>query len=104
MWVKSKSLIGFAFQGANYFNAVPLPTFSNGGGDLVSNNLPAAVFELAQIIEAAELAQPIVDEKNISTSSLDTSNNIFAFQSELNVTMTQTVTGATQFVPVAYLP
>lgn len=100
----SNGASGTAFQGANYFNAVPLPAFSNTGSDLLSTTLPGAVFELAQKLEAAELAQPVEDGKNISTSSINTSTNIFSFAAELDVTMTQTATGATEFSPVAYLP
>jgi hypothetical protein len=95
---------GTAYQGANYFNAVPAPAFSNTGSDLLATTLFGAVTELAFKLEAAELAQPLEDEKNIATSSVNSSTNRFAFAAELDVTMTQTATGATQFVPVPYLP
>jgi hypothetical protein len=95
---------GVSYQGKNYFNAVSAPTFSNTGSDLLATTLFAAVTELALKLEAAELAQPVEDGKNISTSSINTSTNIFTFAAQLNVTMTQTATGATQFDPVAYLP
>jgi hypothetical protein len=99
----SNTALGVAFQGANYFNAVPLPAFSNTGSDLLSTTLPAAVFELAQKLEKAELAAPVADAKNISTSSINTSTGIFSFAAQFDVTMTQTATGATQFIPVPYL-
>jgi hypothetical protein len=95
---------GVSYKGANYFNAVPAPAFSNTGSDLLATTLVGAVTELALKLEAAELAQPVEDGKNLSTSSINTSTNIFSFAAELDVTMTQTATGATQFVPVAYLP
>lgn len=95
---------GIAYQGANYFNLVPLPAFSNAGTNLLATTLPAAVTELALRIESVELVQPIADEKNISSSSIDTNNNLFSFTAEFSVTMTQTLTGATQFAAVAYLP
>ena len=95
---------GVAYQGDNYFNAVPLPAFSNAGTDLLATTLPGAITELALRIESVELLQPVEDEKNVSASSIDTSNKLFSFSAEFNVTMTQTSTGATQFVPVAYLP
>lgn len=100
----SNTANGVAYQGANYFNLQPLPAFSNTGSDLLATTLPAAVVELALKIEAAELVQPVEDNKNISTSSINTSTKIFTFAAEFDVTMTQTATGATQFVPVAYLP
>ena len=95
---------GVAYQGANYFNAVPLPDFSNTGTDLLATTLPGAITELALRLESAELAQPVADGKNIATSSINTSTKIFSFSAQFDVTMTQTVTGATQFAPVAYLP
>jgi hypothetical protein len=95
---------GIAYEGANYFNAVPLPAFSNAGSNLAATTLPAAVTELAQRLESAELAAPVADGKNISTSSINTSLKLFSFSGQFNVTMTQTATGATQFTPVAYLP
>lgn len=101
---RTNGATGTAFQGGNYFNAVPLPAFSNTGSDLLATTLPAAVAELVQKLEAAELAAPVADGKNISTSSINTSTNILSFSAQFNVTMTQTATGATQFVPVAYLP
>ena len=100
----TETVSGVAYQGANYFNAVPLPDFSNTGTDLLSTTLPAAITELALRLESAELAQPVADGKNISTSSINTSTKIFSFSAQFDVTMTQTATGATQFAPVAYLP
>lgn len=102
--VRTNVAAGVAFKGINYFNAVPVPAFSNTGSDLLSTSLVQAVFELAQKLEIAELAAPVIDGKNISTSSIDTSNNLFAFQAELNVTMSQTPAGVTQFAVVSYLP
>lgn len=95
---------GVSYQGVNYFNAVPVAPFVNTGSDLLSTSLFGAVVELALKVENAELAQPEESNSNIATSTIDTSANQFTFAAELSVTMTQTATGGTQFVPVAYLP
>lgn len=95
--------VGTSYAGANYFNNVPLPAFSNTGSDILATNLPAAVVELALIIEQRELAQIATPEKNVSTSSINTSTERFSFAAEFSVVMTQTATGATQFAPVPYL-
>lgn len=95
---------GVSYQGRNYFNAVPAPAFSNVGSPLLSTNIFAAVTELGLMLEAAEIALPLSPEKNLSTSSINTNTNIFSFAAELDVTLSQTATGATQFIPVAYLP
>ncbi len=95
---------GTAFKGVSYFNAVAQPTFVSGGSDLAVGDLFGAVVELALKLENAEFLQPAEPDKDKATSSINTSAKRFAFSAELDVTMTQTATGATQFIPVVYLP
>ena len=94
---------GIAYAGTGYFNAEPLPAFSSAGSSLSATSLFAAVTELALLLENAELAAPATDNKNIATSSIDTSSNRFSFAAVLDVQMLQTVTGSTEFAVIEYL-
>jgi len=83
-------------------------TFNPGtGGDLVSTNLPAAFFELARLLDAAENARnganPGVAPKQNLTVTVDFGTRVASIAASLPITASPSASGQTQITAVDYL-
>jgi len=77
--------------------------FNNGGGDLKSTNEPAAFFEMAQILHAAEQAVPAETRPNNITITVDFEAATASVAATLPIAATEGGGGAILLTAVDYL-
>jgi len=76
-------------------------SFSNGGGDLTSSTLPAAVLELFQRLQIAEKSAS--SNPNNITITYDTETELATINAEMPVSFTVSSNGSVSIVAVPYL-
>ncbi|PLZ95296.1 hypothetical protein CEN50_22835 [Fischerella thermalis CCMEE 5268] len=76
-------------------------SFSNGGGDLTSSTLPAAVLELFQRLQIAEKSAS--SNPNNITITYDTETEIATINAEMPVSFTVSSNGSVSIVAAPYL-